>query len=99
MWKTTRLRGRLSWRVVWLAALEESSSWTSLVLPLSFKNLSGTTGAFVYSSRKHDAMRRERGGARRNGRETKEDFIFGGPMTLKGASVEEEEERPVEHRA
>ena len=23
---------------------------------------------------------------RRNGRETKEDFIFGGPMTLKGAS-------------
>lgn len=44
-------------------------------------------------------MRRERGGARRNGRETKEDFIFGGPMTLKGASVEEEEERPVEHRA
>lgn len=31
------------------------------------------------------------GGAGRNGRETKEDFIFGGPMTLKGASVEEEE--------
>lgn len=53
--------------------------------------------AFVYSSRKHGAMRaRGGGGARRNGRETKEDFIFGGPMTLKGASVEEEEERPVE---
>lgn len=56
--------------------------------------------AFVYSSRKHGAMRARGGGtrrsARRNGRETKEDFIFGGPMTLKGASVEEEEERPVE---
>lgn len=50
--------------------------------------------AFVYSSRKHGAMRAREGGG---GRETKEDFIFGGPMTLKGASVEEEEERPVEH--
>lgn len=56
--------------------------------PLSFKNLSGTSSAraFLYSSRKRWVR-----GEGRNGRETKEDFIFGGPMTLKGASVEEEE--------
>lgn len=40
------------------------------------------------------AGRRGEGEARAT---TKEDFIFGGPMTPIGASLEEEEERPVEH--